>query len=130
MENNLIDRQAAIDALDGNVIVTRRESAQAVMDYIRGCADRIRSLPPAKPDLDSAYTEGYTQAEAKYRVLLDDMKYTRPETIRCKDCKHRIKISIDIFPNVFTWGCNYMDAAMGDNDFCSKGERRTDETTI
>lgn len=76
MENNLIDRQAAINALDGNVIVTSRESAQAVMDYIRGCADRIRSLPSAQPDLDSAYTEGYTQAEAKYRALWDEMQAT------------------------------------------------------
>ena len=44
----LIDRQAAINALDGNIIVTSRESAQVVMDYIRGCADRIRSLPSAQ----------------------------------------------------------------------------------
>ena len=46
---DLIDRQAAVDALDGNVVVTSRESAQAVADYIRGCADRIRSLPSAQP---------------------------------------------------------------------------------
>lgn len=71
---DLIDRQAAIDALDGNVIVTRRENAQAVMDYIRGCADRIRSLPSAQPDLDSAYTEGYTAAESKYRKMWDEMQ--------------------------------------------------------
>ena len=45
----LISRQAAIDAIDGNVIVTSKESVQAVMDYIRGCADRIRSLPSAQP---------------------------------------------------------------------------------
>lgn len=72
--SDLIDRQAAIDALDGNVIVTSRESAQAVMDYIRGCADRIRSLPSAQPDLDSAYTEGYTAAESKYRKMWDEMQ--------------------------------------------------------
>lgn len=47
--DDLISRREAIDALDGNVIVTSRESAQAVMDYIRGCADRIRSLPSAQP---------------------------------------------------------------------------------
>ena len=50
LAQDCIDRQAAIDALGGNVIVTSRESAKAVMDYIRGCADRIRSLPSAQPD--------------------------------------------------------------------------------
>lgn len=76
MESSLISRQDAIDALDGNVIVTSKESAQAVMDYIRGCADRIRSLPSAQPDLDSAYTEGYTAAESKYRAIFDEMQAT------------------------------------------------------
>ena len=59
MTDDFISRQAAIEALDGNVIVTSKESVQAVMDYIRGCADRIRSLPSAQPEI-----------------------------IRCKDCKY------------------------------------------
>ena len=50
MSKDTIYRQAAVDALGGNVIVTSRESAQAVMDYIRECADRIRSLPSAQPE--------------------------------------------------------------------------------
>lgn len=50
-QGDTISRQAAIDALDGNIIVTSRESAEAVMDYIRGCADRIRSLPSAQPEI-------------------------------------------------------------------------------
>ena len=50
MTDDFISRQAAIEALDGNVIVTSKESVQAVMDYIRGCADRIRSLPSAQPE--------------------------------------------------------------------------------
>ena len=106
-----ISRQTAIDAL------THKWNGMVTSVF-----DVINSLPSAQPDLDSAYTEGYTAAESKYRAMWDEI----PKIIRCKDCKHRIKISIDIFPNVFTWGCNYMDAAMGDNDFCSKAERRTD----
>ena len=67
------------------------------MDYIRGCADRIRSLPSAQPDITlesaigflhdigwmqkhdeemttSAYTEGYIAAESKYRKMWDEMQ--------------------------------------------------------
>ena len=37
-------------------------------------ASNIHALPSAQPDLDSAYTEGYTAAESKYRKMWDEMQ--------------------------------------------------------
>lgn len=109
MGNNLIDRQAAIDALthkwDGMVtsvfdVINSLPSAQpdvpdtnvgdmisrqtAIEELDRGAwgvewdkalaKAMLESLPSAQPDLNSAYTEGYTQAEAKYRAMWDEMQ--------------------------------------------------------
>ena len=56
---DLIDRQAAIDAF------THKWDGMVTSVF-----DVINSLPSAQPDLDSAYTEGYTAAESKYRALM------------------------------------------------------------
>ena len=60
---DLIDRQAAIDAL------THKWDGMVTSVF-----DVINSLPSAQPDLDSAYTEGYTAAESKYRAMWDEMQ--------------------------------------------------------
>ena len=89
---DLIDRQAAIDAVRGRMGIGETKLGDT---FIKCFEMILKTLPSAQPDI-----------------------------IRCKDCKHRIKISVDIFPDKFVWGRNYMNAPMGDNDFCSKGERR------
>ena len=48
--NDLISRQAAIDALDGEITVTGRANAEAVRGYARLVADRIKRLPSAEPE--------------------------------------------------------------------------------
>ncbi len=69
-----------------------------------------RLVSSAQEDADSAYIEGYTHAEAKYRALWDEI----PEIIRCKDCKHADEYC----------HCSYTTWWNSPNDFCSKGERR------
>ena len=55
-----INRQAALEALDGKIRVTGIVNAQAVYDYSKRITERIRALPAA----DAV------------------------EVVRCKDCKH------------------------------------------
>ena len=57
--NDLISRQAAIDALNGEIEVTGRTNAEAVKGYVRLVKDRLERLPSA----DAV------------------------EVVRCKDCK-------------------------------------------
>ena len=58
MKDDLISRQAAIDALDGEIEITGRTNAEAVKGYVRLVKDRLERLPSAQPEI-----------------------------IRCKDCK-------------------------------------------
>ena len=46
--NDLISRQAAIDALDGKINITGRENAETIRDYINGVNKKLRELPSAE----------------------------------------------------------------------------------
>ena len=48
--DGLISRQAAIDALDGEITVTGRVNAEAVRGYANLVCDRIKQLPSAQPE--------------------------------------------------------------------------------
>ena len=48
--SDLISRQAAIDALDGEITVTGRVNAEAVRGYANLVCDRIKRLPSAQPE--------------------------------------------------------------------------------
>lgn len=47
---DLIDRQAAIDALNGEIKIKGRANAEAVKDYVILVADRLARLPSAQPE--------------------------------------------------------------------------------
>ena len=47
---DMISRQAAIDALDGEVTVTGRANAEAVRGYANLICDRIKRLPSVQPE--------------------------------------------------------------------------------
>lgn len=49
--NDCISRQAAIDALDGEITVTGRANAEAVRGYANLVCDRIKRLPSAQPEI-------------------------------------------------------------------------------
>ena len=48
--DDLISRQAAIEALDGEISVTGEENAETVIRYVKLVAKRINRLPTAQPE--------------------------------------------------------------------------------
>ena len=48
--DDLIDRQAALDAIHCNIVVTGRENAELVAKTIGEFADRIKALPTIQPE--------------------------------------------------------------------------------
>lgn len=48
--NDSISRQAALDALNGEITVTGRANAEAVLEYANLITDRIKRLPSAQPE--------------------------------------------------------------------------------
>ena len=58
--NDLISRQAAIDAIHCDITVTGKQNAESVASTIGAFVDRIKALPPAQSEI-----------------------------IKCKDCKWR-----------------------------------------
>ena len=51
MSDDLISRQSAIDALDGEITITGRANAEAVRGYANLVSDRIKRLPSAQPEI-------------------------------------------------------------------------------
>ena len=111
MTNDLISRQAALDAISCDITVTGRQNAELVAATIGSFADRIKALPSA-----------------------------HPEIIRCKDCKHQVKEWRDDKrlkdKGYWVYGCKVISDICGywawfgqDDEFCSEAERRTDEQT-
>ena len=103
---DLISRQAAIETLRGYLVGKRcPDDGTLTCRLIEN--EVINKLPPAQPEI-----------------------------IRCKDCKHWIPYDW-MFSEVWQSkniadypedeiGCNYCDMTMKANDFCSRGERRTE----
>lgn len=78
MANDLIDRQDAIDAVENLVasmsVCINVDEYNGMRDMKYRALKAINELPSAQPDLDSAYSEGYTAAESKYRKMWDEMQ--------------------------------------------------------
>ena len=117
--SDLIDRQAAIDALD---------------EQIAQCNKAIESFVLSMKDEYAAKVE--KASLTAFRERLEYLPPAQPEIIRCKDCKHWIPYDW-MFSEVWQSkniadypedeiGCNYCDMAMKANDFCSRGERKND----
>ena len=84
----------------------------------------IDAVPRQKyeDDMENAFAHGYTDAESNFRKMIADGELV--EVVRCRDCKH------------YTWADNrafgfpvkrcewtgFED--VGNDDFCSRGERR------
>lgn len=85
--DDLISRAATIDAVEN---LASSMSVCINVDEYNGMRDMkyralkaIKECPSAQPDLDSAYTEGYTAAESKYRKMWDEMQAAQ-QWIPCK----------------------------------------------
>ena len=68
MNDDLISRQAAIDALDGEIEITGRTNAEAVKGYVRLVKDRLERLPSAQPE---------TLTDKEQRIFLAAMRRER-----------------------------------------------------
>ena len=91
--DDLISRQAVLEATSTTLKITGKENAETVYEYIKKLCDDIKALPSSQT------------ADAV-------------EVIRCKDCKwHRYDSYCE---NLSVIGFEL-------DDFCSFGERRTDE---
>ena len=99
LANDCISREAAIDALDGEIEITGRTNAEAVKGYVRLVKDRLERLPSAQPEI-----------------------------IHCKDCKFWTHIKRTNRYWCKTDDGLY-DLNPSPNDFCSRAERRTDGST-
>lgn len=95
---DLIDRQAAIDSLDGEINIAGRVNAQAVIDYVSMVKDRLERLPSAEPQI-----------------------------IRCEDCKWYGRADKRRFYRGMDCLKRRIDTIVPDKDYCSRAERRTDE---
>lgn len=65
--SDTISRQAAIDALDGEIEITGRTNAEAVKGYVRLVKDRLERLPSAQPEMieKAAYIRGFEQGRTQ-----------------------------------------------------------------
>jgi len=89
----------------------------------------LRHLSP--PRTSKAAFDVFRQA-----IIMAIEALEEPQIIRCKDCKYWIPYDW-MFSEVWQSknmadysedeiGCNYCDMTMKANDFCSRGERRTE----
>lgn len=98
MTNNLISRQAAIDALDGEIEITGRTNAEAVKGYVRLVRDRLERLPSAQPDTRSLEQIKWERDIAIQQ--LKDLGYSLGEKVRTDGdtISRRVAISLPVKP--------------------------------
>lgn len=87
--NDLISRGAALDALNGEITVTGRANAEAVLGYTKLIADRIKRLPSAQPERWIPVTESLPEDNEYVLVTtaeggVTDAKYWHRERIWVK----------------------------------------------
>lgn len=149
--SDLIDRQAAIDALQKEInkaIPPFSDVVGSIRCGVRLARNIIEDLPSAQPEMnfDEWCTDCKEYDHERHccprwnrviRQTLKDMKEEQPEIIRCKDCKYQVnewradKRLKD--KGYMVCGCEVVGDACGywallgrDDDYCSMAERRTD----
>ena len=81
--DKLISLQAAIDALNDEYHGMISDESMKIYQIV----EWLNTLPSAQPDLESAYTEGYTAAESKYRKMWDEMQVAQQWNRKIKSKK-------------------------------------------
>ena len=97
--NDLISRQAALDAIHCNITVTGRQNAELVAATIGAFADRIKALPTVQPTItheqaiDYLHKTGWLQnhdrilTESKVPLKGIWRDYTDDGYVECPFCK-------------------------------------------
>jgi predicted Zn-ribbon and HTH transcriptional regulator len=93
--SDYIERQKAVEALDGKIIVTGHKNADAVLQYMKDISDKIKALPSAD-------------------VV---------QVCRCKDCKH-FYFADNRIPQEQRYVCEISGEIWKPDSFCSYGERK------
>lgn len=106
---DLVDRHKVVLALDR----IKMRGDETWYDYYHKALNAMAKLPPIdiREQLDNAYMHGATEAEAKYRAILDTM----PKVVRCENCNE--------YQDVHQW-CKLHEIEMKPMDFCSYGGRK------
>ena len=108
VEDDVISRQAAIDALEK-------------------VAELYPWRVPGDGDSYSQYNEAWQDALNRADSEIEALQSAQPEIIRCKDCRY-YQDNNNGYPHMYCkWDANETPDA---DDFCSGAERRTDEQTV
>ena len=116
--SDLIDRQAAIDALDEEPMVWNDNDEYTLGERAewRRNVDALKNVPSAQPEIIS--TPSYT-------VSVGELMEYAP-IVRCKNCKYMTE-HYDTDGNAPYWTCSEWDSGTDYEGFCHYAERRTDE---
>ena len=102
--DDLISRQAAIDAIHCDITVIGKENAETVARTIGEFVDRIKALPPAQPEREEGewintnpeYKNGFYN-NSYYCSECHDYYTTSPYEMKfCPNCGARMKGANDI----------------------------------
>ena len=106
--SDLIDRQAAIDAID----VLCQEHRYKI---------------PGKAETYSQYNEAWQDALDRAEGAIGNLPPAEPQIIRCKDCKY-YGVERTIAFGFYFHVCELLKVTpiRHDDDFCSRAERRTE----
>ena len=94
MKNDLISRQAAIDALEQMRIFYSRDDCPNIYAEYKRIIDEINNLPSAQPEITADDVKKYCLprnlaviTSEFYEELLRSWPSAQPEIVRCKDCR-------------------------------------------
>lgn len=140
MKDNLISRQAAIEAMTSGVILVTNDSVDVVKKVMELFIDKIKNLPSAEPTqtqrranadstqncaldcisrqaaIDKINKLEYPSSLVDVKRIIVDLPSAQPEIIRCKDCRYTDEDGV----------CQSSKglAIQDDDDYCSHAERR------
>lgn len=103
MSDDLIRRQDAIDALDGEINVTGRANAEAVIGYVKLVADRFKRLPSVQP----------SRKTGKW-VLIGSRLESRP--FACSECNYAFQVDTVMGKTAWRFCPNCGVQMEGEND--------------
>lgn len=110
------------------------EGGRRMSDLIsrKAAIDVIDAVFPVDP-MKSEYAQGIACGAALAKTYVEQMPSAQTEIIRCKDCKYYVIHTL--FGRSQGWCerlCDEFDRSLArgtePDDFCSRAERRTDET--
>ena len=109
--SDLIDRQAAIDALEK-------------------VAELFPWRVPGNRDSYDRYNEAWNDAIGRAEIEIEKLPSAQPEIVRCKDCKHWREGTVYSYCDRL-YGMGVLDTydyMVAEDDYCRMAERRTDES--